>query len=297
MIESLDIDRAREAVAAALRDVERRLQHLVQALAHGHGWVSIAGAASDRDAVERACRAYAAIDLGMDDEPGTSIVCLGVIGAPREVLLLAESVNTAKSELKAICAPLQRIRMRVPLRAGAAAATRVLPVIRVLLRNLQRSDLNLLAAYRRIPILTGHPAKVVYTRARTRSVYRKPVERIAELLANADGPGAIADRARLERLAARETHLALVRDHYENVRANVSFDGLDRRGRGRIQVAAELPLLFAIGRRTQLPLVSYPPAAAEPAERPPRRRRSKLEPRPYLSTLPVYRYLPSRRSP
>lgn len=297
MIDPVDIDRAREAVAAALRDVERRLQQLVQALAHGRGWVSIAGAESDRNAIERACRAYAAIDLGMEDDPGSSVVCLGVIGASRDALLLAESVNTAKSELKSICAPLQRIRMRVPLRAGAAAATRVLPVIRVVLRNLQRSDLNLLAAYRRIPILTGHPAKVVYTRARTRSVYRKPVERIAELLANADGPGAVADRARLERLAARETHLALVRDHYENVRANVTFDGLDRRGRGRIQVAAELPLLFALGKRTQIPLVRYPPAASELAERPPRRRRSKIEPRPYLSTLPVYRYLPTGRSP
>src|ERR1700730_4658326 len=72
--------------------------------------------------------------------------------------------------------------------------TKAIPVIRVILRNIQRSDLNLLAAYRKIPILDAPPSTVTYTRANTRSVYRKTVEEIAEMLANLTSPAAIADR-------------------------------------------------------------------------------------------------------
>ena len=38
--------------------------------------------------------------------------------------------------------------------------------MRVILRELQRSDLSLLTAYRQIPILTGRIKRVAYTRAR-----------------------------------------------------------------------------------------------------------------------------------
>ena len=61
---------------------------------------------------------------------------------------------------------------------------------------------------------------------------------------NREGPKAIADRARLAALPRRETHLALVKAHYQNIRANVLYAHLDPRGRGRVQVTAELPLLF-----------------------------------------------------
>lgn len=35
----------------------------------------------------------------------------------------------------------------------------------MILRNIQRSDLNLLAAYRKIPILGAAPTTITYTRA------------------------------------------------------------------------------------------------------------------------------------
>jgi len=44
-----------------------------------------------------------------------------------------------------------------------------------------------------------------------------------------------------------------VKEHYSNVRANVWFDGLDRRNRGRVMVSAELPLLYPLGRSKSLP--------------------------------------------
>jgi hypothetical protein len=69
------------------------------------------------------------------------------------------------------------------------------------------------------------------------------------MLSSLDGPTPAADRARLMTLTRREAHLALVRDRYQNIRANVLFSRLDARGRGRMQISAELPLMYALGRR------------------------------------------------
>jgi hypothetical protein len=60
-------------------------------------------------------------------------------------------------------------------------------------------------------------------------------------------------------------------------------------GRGRIQIAAELPLMYATGRRTQLPEVRFPSDADD--SEPKRTREAKLEPDPFLRSLPVHRYL------
>jgi hypothetical protein len=137
-----------------------------------------------------------------------------------------------------------------------------LPAIRVALRNIQRSDLNLLAAYRKIPILGAPPATVTYTRANTRAVYRKTVEESAAMLENLSSPAAIADRELLLKLDRRVTHLALVKDRYQNIRANVLYARLDPKGRGRVQIAAELPLMYNTGarrgRRTEPPDVYFP---------------------------------------
>jgi hypothetical protein len=159
--------------------------------------------------------------------------------------------------------------------------------MRVILRNIQRSDLNLLSAYRKIPILDSPPAKVTYTRANTRAVYRKTVEEIAEMLTNSNTPAAIADRERLATINRRITSLALVKQHYQNIRANVLHARLDAKGRGRIQIAAELPLIYATGRRTEFPEVHFPGETGNSKSK--RTRESRLEPQPLLRSLPVYR--------
>lgn len=292
MTMSLPFEHERMAVASALRRLERSLAQLSAALAHDQGlWLRLEGEPQCGLVIRRVCEAYSAIELQADDTPGKSVVRLGVVGAGPDTIALAEHVNESKLALKAVCAPLQRVRTRIPEGSG----TRALPLIRVILRSLQRSDLNLLAAYRRIPILGAVPASVAYTRARTRSVYRKTVEALLAALEHSDSPRAIADRARLVALPAAVTHLALVRDHYENIRANVTYDGLDRRGRCRTQVAAELPLLYPLRRQTMAPRVTFPLPLDEQRLTALRQRRSKLEPRPFLVALPVFRYLPDAR--
>ena len=93
-------------------------------------------------------------------------------------------------------------------------------------------------------------------------------------------------------LRASETHLALVRDHYENIRANVVYAGLDRRGRGRIMISAELPILYLQRTGSEPPRISYPEPAGSEAKPPRKPRQSKIEPEPWLESLPVHRYLP-----
>jgi hypothetical protein len=260
---------------------------LVAALAHGVVSLELEPSSERRSAIRRACEAYSAIDYGMEDAAGESVTCIGVIGVGSEILRLAGAVNVAKADLKRVCAPLQGIRIRVPVKGGVSP-TKAIPAIRMLLRQIQRSDVNLLAAYRKIPLLSAPPASITFTRANTRSVYRKSTEAIDEMLVNLGGPTALSDRGRLATLDRRESHLALVKERYENIRANVLYAHLDPRGRGRIQIAAELPLLYTRGRRGPAPEIRFPPTA--PGEERERRRQPKLEANPFLSSLPVYRY-------
>src|SRR5258708_8909077 len=216
------------------------------------------------------------------------IVCLGVVGVNAETLKRAHAVNTAKANFKALCTPLQGIRIRIPIK-GESSPTKAIPAIRVILRKMQRSDLNLLGAYRRIPTLDAPPATVTYTRANTRAVYRKTVDEIADMLSNIASSAAIADRELLAALDHRITHLALVRHRYENIRANVLYAGLDPKGRGRIQIPAELPLIYATGRRTEPPEVHFPDDTDD-AKKSTRTRESKLEAESFLHSLPLYLY-------
>jgi hypothetical protein len=284
------------AVAAALRELERALEQLTAALIHQAGPASSEHASSEPEARRLICEAWAAIDYEQDAEVNRSAVCLGVAGASAAVIARANAVNLAKSQLRAVCSALSHVRVRVPVKDGRGGrVVKSLPLVRVILRELQRSDVNLLAAYRKVPILTGRVARVVYTRACTRAVYRKTRAEIAAMLATTDRPGADDDRAKLSALSARETHLALVKEHYTNVRANVWFHGLDRRNRGRVQIAAELPLLYPLGRSKETPEIVYP-GAEQGSSLPSRHRAGKLEDEPFLDSLPVYRYRTDHRS-
>lgn len=286
----MDLAHHRQTIAHALSLLETRIAQLVDALAHRPSWVRVDGESSDRAALAQVCTAYSTIDYAMEDAVGSSVVCLGVVGAAADVVKRATAVNAAKVAFKEVCAPLQKIRTRVPMKDGSQRS-KAIPVIRVVLRGIQRSDVNLLAAYRKIPILDAPPLAVTYTRALTRAVYRKSVEEIHTLLSNLEGPLAASDRARLSTLGKHHQYLAIARPHYDNVRANIVYARLDSRGRGRVQMGAELPLLYATGRNPSPPEVVFPPTAEAGTGTPRRNRRAELEAEPFLQTLNAYRYV------
>jgi hypothetical protein len=288
----MDLALHRQTVAHSLTALESSIERLVDALAHRDAWFSVDGARQEREARAQVCAAYSTIDYAMEDQVGSSVVCLGVVGGNGDLIKRAEAVNAAKAAFKAVCTPLQKVRTRVPVKENGGG-TKALPVIRVVLRGIQRSDLNLLAAYRKIPILDAPPLSVTYTRARTRAVYRKTIEEIYNLLVNMEGPRASADRAKLATLGKQDQHLAIVRPHYDNVRANIVYARLDSRGRGRVQIAAELPLLYATGRQHTIPEVTFPRTAEDESELPRRNRQAELEPEPFLQTIAAHRYVHS----
>ena len=285
----MDRDRAQASVAEALRYLERSLERLVLAIAHEPLEIAHGDAGPEASARRQIADAYGAINLGGEDEPNKSVVCLGVIGVAQDLEQAARQVNLAKTNLKLVCAPLQTVRTRVPNPHGPG--TQALPLIRVILRAIQRSDLNLLAAYRRIPILDVAPTSIVYTRAHTRSVYRKRLDEIAVLLQNSDTPAARMDLERLRALPASETHVALTRERYENVRANVTFRANEVTKAYRRLISAELPIIYPLGGGGERPTVRFPRPLDSVGEKPIRTRRSKLADKPFLTTLPVYRYL------
>jgi hypothetical protein len=102
---------------------------------------------------------------------------------------------------------------------------------------------------------------------------------------------AAADRARLSTLGPKDKYLALTKAHYDNIRANITYSCLDSRGRGRVQLTAELPFLYTVGRWPTPPEVNYPAPVHELAERPRRSRQSELEAEPFLQSIPAYRYV------
>jgi len=259
------------------------------AIAHDRLDVSVNGVVPDALARRAVADAYSAIDLGAEDQPNKSVVCLGAIGVGKDLLESARQVNVAKANLRRICAPLQTVRTRVPDPSGTG--TKALPMIRVILRAIQRSDLNLLAAYRRLPILAANPTKIVYTRAHTRSVYRKRIDDIAALLQTSDTPAAAMDRERLRTLPTGESHIALVRDRYENIRANVTFQPAPGAAPERRLIAAELPIIYPFGTHERRPTVKFPTASDTGSATAIRTRRSKLFDQPFLETLAVYRYI------
>jgi hypothetical protein len=284
------------AIAVALKDLERTLGLFVRALSHESGPVSAEAAGSEREARRLVCEAYATISYAPDDQVNESPVCLGLIGGSAAVIGRAEAVNAAKDELREHCKKIQNVRVSVPVKDGKGGqVVKILPLVRVILRELQHSDLNLLAAYRKVPILTGRVARVVYTRARTRAVYRKTRVEIAAMIEATGRLSAAEDLKRLHSLPQRETNLALVKERYTNTRANVWFHGLDARNRGRVMIAAELPLLYPLGRSKEIPEIVYP-SAEEGSAAPARHRTGKLEEKPFLDSPPVYRYRAEHRT-
>jgi hypothetical protein len=282
-----EFEQERVNIVETLRALERSLDDLVQALSHEQ--VTIQSMTTDQhQSLKFICDALTEIDLAMDGAPNQSPVFVAVVGVSEPVIGLAERINALKGSLRTACAPLQQIRRRVPKRDGG---TESIPVVRAILRSIQRSDLNLLAAYRKIPILPTHPLSVSYTSARTRAVYRKSVDSIGDLLNQSESPAALRDREKLQSLPADETHLAIVRGHYENIRANVVFSGTDPQGRSRVMIPAELPILYLKEASPAQPRVRFANAAANDGNESRRSRESKLAPEPWLESLPAYRYL------
>jgi len=281
----------KRAVAEALRRLERSLAALVDAMSHAGTEVTVGGVGSPATGLARVCDAFLGIDNTGDGEGGPDRAVLGVVGVPAHVIARAEEVNEAKVALKQCCGPLQERRISAVVKdADGRDVVKPMSVIRLILRDVGRPRLNLLAAYRKIQLLEKRPTKVGYVKANTRAVYKRTREELLALLEDSPRTGAEEDRARLRALPRGEGALAWVREYQVNTRANVTYATADSKGRVRRQITAQLPVLYPLGRSKVRPTVEFPidgPRRSETSKRRP----ARIEEDPYLATMPVHRYL------
>lgn len=241
---------------------------------------------------QRSIDAFLQIEYGMDDQTNQSTKCYGALGVPKRLLNQALLINRAKSELKDTMRAVARKRIRIAVKdrdGNQSLETRNLST--VILRRIQSSSINLLAAYREIPLLEETPASINLTHTRTRSVPRKTAAELLTLLAERNDPLAFADRERLESIDPNE-YLVSPKEHYPRTRANIAFRRTDKNGKVARQIMmAELPILYPIRKGVRPPDLSTPPIGDKPRKQRP----TRIEADEFVKTHHFRRMLPGHR--
>lgn len=265
-----------EPIAAALRHLQSLLSTFGKELAHEtnpavvfqpvfgalqgideaiSGYHELGAGPSRRRAIE----AMLQIEYGVEDKVNQSTKCYGALGVPKRLINEALIVNRAKSQFKEAMQAVARKRVRVVVRDhDGEQITTVKNLSNVILRRIQSSSINLLAAYREIPLLEETPHSIQLTHTRTRSVPRKTVGALLALLTDRDDAMALADRERLGALDPNE-YLVSPKERYPRMRANVFYRRLDPAGNAARQVVmAELPILYPIRKGVRPPNITVP---------------------------------------
>lgn len=231
---------------------------------------------------QRAIEAFAQINYDIEDEVNQSIKCYGALGVSRRLISDVLIINRAKSEFKDALRAVagKRVRVAVKDRRGYRGVE-MKSLSTVILRRIQSSSINLLSAYRDIPLLEETPSSIQLMLTRTRSVPRKTAGALLALLDDRDDALAAADRESLVALDPRE-YLVSPKERYPRMRAHVFFRRLDESGQPTRQIVmAELPVLYPIRKGTRPPDVTRPAFWHAPRKHPV----SYIESEEYVKTL------------
>ena len=240
----------------------------------------------------RTIEAILQIDYAMEDRVNQSIKCSGAMGVPRRLISDALIINRAKSEFKDALKSVagKRVRVAVKDRHGKSVVE-MKALSNVILRRIQSSSINVLAAYREIPLLEETPSSIRIMLTQTRSVPRKTAAELLGLLADRDDTLAAADRERLEALDPNE-YLVSPKERYPRMRAHVFYRRLDESGQSERQIVmAELPILYPIRQGTRPPDVTRPAIRHVPRKHPV----SHIESEEYVKTHHFRRMKPGHR--
>lgn len=240
-----------------------------------------------------AADALGKIEYELEEKKNRSVQCYGVMGVPLRLILDAQRINQAKDALKEAIKPVSKHQVRIP---GENTKRQL---VRVILRQLQSSSVNLQAAYRKIPLIDEPVKQIRLMNIRTRTVANRTVQSLRDELSEAPSAKGRADIDRLSALPPTE-YLAHPTDHYERVRAKVLLQRTkfipkrpSVKAPVRIDLPAELPLLFPMTPASVPPQI-IAPTPWQPNDTdfvPPQR----LEPAPIVESLGYYRLLPEYR--
>lgn len=256
-----------------------------------------------REDLEAAARASLSIRYEEDQAAHESRIAPGLIVLSAAGIALAEEVNHWKDRLAAGLKAMEgREEDGIVDPATGERGTR--PLREVALEAFYFRRLHYFQAVRRIVVLReseeviGTPDYVSFSWASCRAVRRTSrndlIEALGARLSSGKGSPRLIERdlAVLERLPAGEP-LALVRLAPATVKANVAWPARAGQPAMRRVCSAVAPLVMlgtALPERFR-PLPANPPAAERLA-----RRDTKIEGKPLLSTVPVFRYLRSHRA-
>lgn len=200
--------------------------------------------------IEAAATAYATIELRMEDPVNTPVRCHGAVGVEDLVTLqLAKEVNRLKTVLKAKFKPLTNARFFTTVRVRGQRVNKKIPLSLYILRQLQKSSLNRLGAYRQIPLLRHEgkgrpptPVAIGFTEAWSQSVVRRS---ISELLAEREAAGRFDEVEQLNRSGIPGNEYVYgPKKHYLRMRANVWLPGAGEPTKHPENYMAEMPILF-----------------------------------------------------
>lgn len=228
-----------------------------------------------------------------DDQPSREVrIQPGLIGAGEQTIRLAHGTNARRARVKrALMALDRRSHVAVNPATGRKRRSRLGDVV---LQRHGLARLHRVQLYREVRVLPSRPDMVGFVWAHTRRVARISVaelrEQVRRLLRNPpQAPFARTDLDHLANLRDDES-LALVEAQPLHVRANVAWRKPDGSGYMRRMTAATLPLLYPAQEHESLPRIK--PLPDQPTAQPRRSARTdrKLQPEPFLQTLPAYRY-------
>jgi len=262
-------------------------------------------AVTPKRGLQLAATAYATLEYQGDERRNRSVRCYGAIGVPMSLVLEAEKVNRAKDAFRDALRPLagytQRTR-RKTAKGSVEIVTRDL--ITIMLRSIQEARVNVLAAYRHIPVFAEQVQRIHFQHVYSQSIQRKTAEEVIAMIGNRRDDLSLADLARLREISADEK---LSRPWNKHSRLTVHVTGARRylhpeSGRDRTfrrVMPAELPVLFPIHASWPEPPIERPSfkheAPTPPPGKPRRGRRRELEDEAFIVTLGFYRKRPEIR--
>jgi len=238
-------------------------------------------------ACERAAEAFCGYRYDVDDKVNSAPVFMGVIGGTTTMLDQARIVNFEKMVFKTMCSIIKDKRMRVNVKDGEGGyKSENKTLIRVILANIEESNVNLLAAWRIIPILSSQPQTIQFSETKSRAVYKKHRTEIQMMLQESRHIKAQDDLGVIKSM--KDEYFALAMPRYTRYQVNVKYTGLDKAGRGRKSMTVSLPILYSAERLKEPPRVVYPSIEGSGEMR---KRKGQISKSPILESISVHRYI------
>jgi hypothetical protein len=273
-------------VGKALRNLDSALARFDELLATDYCWVSVDSESTSSAAMVRVRAVYTEMDDDCIGDRRAMPGCRGIVAVTPRVIEAADRVNAAKVELKNVFAGLKGTKYVKRLDQDGRLSRVPVGILRLTVAALGRPNLNVFAAYRKIPILTGRPRRVGFGITHAYTVYPTAREIIADRLRRRCNADSLEDLERVQRLPRHESTLAQLTGSRQFPFVGVHFDGFDRRGRCYEYLLTGVPILYLATGVT--PTVRYVGQTSRP-----RRKSSdrKVCPEQYLKTMRVHRYL------